>query len=43
MVNNVNARIADGVISISQYNPKADWGNTIKSIRSQLKTPIFCP
>jgi hypothetical protein len=42
-VNNLNARLADGVVSISQYNPKADWGNTIKSIRSQLKTPKFCP
>jgi hypothetical protein len=42
-VNNLNARIADGVISISQYNPKADWGSTIASIRSQLQTPKFCP
>jgi hypothetical protein len=43
MVSNINARIADGVISISQYNPKPDWGNTIRSIRSQLTTPRFCP
>jgi hypothetical protein len=42
-VNNLNARLADGVVSISQYNPKADWGNTIKSIRSQLQMPKFCP
>jgi hypothetical protein len=42
-VNNLNARVADGVISISQYNPKADWGNTIASIRSQLNKPKFCP
>jgi hypothetical protein len=42
-VNNLNARIADGVISLSQYNPKADWGSTIASIRSQLQTPKFCP
>lgn len=42
-VNNLNARLADGVISISQYNPKADWGSTISSIRAQLKTPKFCP
>jgi len=41
--NNLNARIADGVISISQYNPKADWASTISGIRSQLKTPSFCP
>jgi hypothetical protein len=42
-VGNINARIADGVISIGQYNPKSDWGSTIVSIRSQLKTPHFCP
>jgi hypothetical protein len=42
-VNNLNARIADGVISLSQYNPKADWGSTIASVRSQLQTPKFCP
>ena len=42
-VNDLNARLADGVISISQYNPKADWGATIASLRSQLKTPKFCP
>jgi len=41
--NNLNARLADGVVSISQYNPKGDWANTIKSVRSQLKTPTFCP
>lgn len=40
---NLNARLADGVVSISQYNPKSDWANTIKSVRSQLKTPKFCP
>jgi hypothetical protein len=40
---NLNARVADGVVSISQYNPKSDWANTIKGIRSQLKTPKFCP
>lgn len=43
MVGNLNARIDDGVISISQYNPKADWASTISSIRSQLKQPKFCP
>jgi hypothetical protein len=41
--NNLNARLADGVVSISQYNPKSDWANAIKSVRSQLKTPKFCP
>ncbi|HEY8926908.1 MAG TPA: hypothetical protein VIU64_21140 [Polyangia bacterium] len=38
---NINARIADGVISISQYNPSSSWGSTISGIRSQLKMP--CP
>lgn len=42
-VANLNARIADGVISLSQYNPKADWASTISSIRGQLQTPKFCP
>jgi hypothetical protein len=40
---NINARIDDGVISISQYNPKADWAATIKTVRAQLKTPKSCP
>jgi hypothetical protein len=40
---NLNARIDDGVISVSQYNPKSDWADTIKSVRSQLKQPKFCP
>lgn len=40
---NLNARMDDGVVSISQYNPKADWGSTIASLRSQLKKPKFCP
>ena len=34
---NINARIADGVISITQYNPDAaTWGATIAGNRSQL-------
>jgi hypothetical protein len=40
---NVNARIADGVLSISQYNPKSDWGSRIAAIRAQLNTPKFKP
>jgi hypothetical protein len=40
--NNINARIADGVISISQYSPSATWGDTIASIRAQLNTPARC-
>jgi hypothetical protein len=42
-VNNLNARIADGVIGISQYNPNSNWGSTISSIRGQLNMPRFCP
>jgi hypothetical protein len=42
-VNNLNARIADGVIGVSQYNPKNDWAGTIQSIRSQLPAPPSCP
>ena len=40
---NINARIADGVVSISQYNPSSSWGSTISGIRSQLSTPSICP
>jgi hypothetical protein len=39
----IDARIADGVLSISQYNPAATWGGTIASLRSQLATPAACP
>ena len=36
IVSNINARITDGVISITQYNPSSSWTNTISQIRSQL-------
>ena len=39
---NINARIEDGVASISQYNPGQNWGATISNVRSQLKTPRSC-
>jgi hypothetical protein len=42
-VENINARIADGVISISQYNPGGNWANTISGLRPQLDMPISCP
>jgi len=35
-VNNLKARIADGVVAISQTNPKSDWNSTITSIQAQL-------
>jgi hypothetical protein len=40
---NINARMADGVISISQYSPTAAWGGTIAAIRPQLNAPRYCP
>jgi len=40
---NINARIADGVIAIAQYNPNTAWATTIGGIRSQLSEPPFCP
>jgi hypothetical protein len=40
---NINARIADGVLSISQYNAASNWGATITSVRSQLSIPRYCP
>ena len=39
---NINARMLDGVVSISQYSPTATWGDTIASIRGQLNTPPNC-
>jgi hypothetical protein len=39
---NINARMADGVVAISQYNPASSWGSTISSVRSQLKAPSSC-
>lgn len=38
----INQRIADGVISISQYNPNQNWASTIAQIRDQLDTPPSC-
>jgi hypothetical protein len=43
MATNINARMADGVVSISQYNPNSNWGSTISGLRSQLNTPKFSP
>ncbi len=40
---NINARIADGVIGISQYNAASNWGTTISSDRAQLNMPRYCP
>lgn len=39
----INARVRDGVIGISQYNPASNWGATISRIRGQLGTPSSCP
>ena len=42
-VANINARIADGVVAITQYNPNSSWATTIANVRGQLATPSFCP
>ncbi|MEO6095279.1 MAG: hypothetical protein ABIW76_06275 [Fibrobacteria bacterium] len=41
-VSNLNARIADGVVAISQTNPKSDWNSTLTSVRPQLNAEP-CP
>jgi hypothetical protein len=38
----INQRIADGVVSISQYNPNGNWASTIAQIRGQLELPPDC-
>jgi len=40
---NINARIADGVVAVTQYNPNSSWATTIANVRAQLSTPRFCP
>jgi hypothetical protein len=40
---NINARIANGVLAISQYNAASNWGATIAADRSQLHMPRYCP
>ena len=40
---NINARIDDGVVSISQYNPNDQWGMTVSELRAKLKQPKVCP
>jgi hypothetical protein len=40
---NVNARIADGVVSISQYNPGSGWASTLAGLGPELDTPPSCP
>lgn len=39
---NINARIADGVTAIAQYNPNGNWSSTIAGIRGQLAVPPYC-
>lgn len=40
---NINARIADGVVSVSQYNPQPDWGTRVAAFRSKLNPLKFKP
>jgi hypothetical protein len=44
-VTNLTARIKDGVIGVSHYNPSsaATYASTIQSLRTQLPTPPKCP
>lgn len=42
-VANINARIADGVISVSQYNPNSNWATTLQQNRPQLQPIPGCP
>jgi hypothetical protein len=41
-VTNLKNRMNDGVIAITQANPKSDWAGTITTIRSQHGKPV-CP
>jgi hypothetical protein len=43
MAANINARIANGVVAVTQYNPSSTWGTTIANVRSQLGAPASCP
>jgi hypothetical protein len=43
VASNLNARIANGVVAITQYNATSTWGTTISGIRSSLNTPKYCP
>jgi hypothetical protein len=40
---NIDARMADGVVGVAQYNPKSGWGATLSGMRDQLSTPATCP
>jgi hypothetical protein len=42
-VENLTARINDGVLSVSQYNPVSDWATTIQGLRDRIPTPPKCP
>jgi hypothetical protein len=41
-VYNIKNRMTDGVLAITQANPKSDWETTIAALRPQLSKPI-CP
>lgn len=43
LVANIDARVADGVTSIAQYNPSATWSTTLAGISAQLAKPASCP
>jgi hypothetical protein len=43
VASNINARMASGVVAITQYNPDSNWGTTLSGIRSSLNKPKYCP
>ncbi|MDX2023296.1 MAG: hypothetical protein SF187_23885 [Deltaproteobacteria bacterium] len=41
-VNNIKARLADGVIAITQGNPRSDWNTILSQLRPQLAAVPNC-
>lgn len=39
-INNLKARISDGVVAITQVNARSNWGSTLSNLRSNL--PNVC-
>jgi hypothetical protein len=40
---NIDARMADGVVSVAQYNPGNTWAGVLSTLRSQIEKPSWCP
>lgn len=41
-VNNLKARIGDGVVALMEAVPGASWGNTVANLKSQLPNTKIC-